>query len=105
MASYKTIAPTIAGLLVGLATMGCGGYGQVSPAAYEHAKALYTASNLQSAASVERAEELIAADLDSGALTAREAGWLRDIVADCRAGNWKAAQKSARQIMEDQVRR
>ena len=90
-------------LLSLIAVTGCG-YGEVSPAAYEHAKSLYTVSNLQSIESIERAAEAIARDLEAGKLSASEAGWLTDICDDCRAARWREAQDAARRMMQDQVR-
>lgn len=99
-AGYRLLA---FGLLA--AVVGCGGYGQVSPAAYEHAKSLYTLSNMRAVASLEGVEAGIEADLESQQITEREAAWLRDICQDCRAGKWREAQAAAREIMDDQVRR
>lgn len=91
------------GLLAGL-MVGCG-YGPISPTAYEHAKSLYTAANLQRESSVEAAETAIAADAVEGTISTREAEWLLAICADCRAADWDAAQAAARRMMEDQATR
>lgn len=91
-------------LLLAVLASGCG-YGPVSPAAFEHAKSLYTLANLQATASLEAAELAIADDASGGAISAREAGWLNEICTACRAEQWKAAQASARRMMEDQADR
>ncbi|MEO1497258.1 MAG: hypothetical protein AAFV43_08925 [Planctomycetota bacterium] len=85
--------------------IGCGGYGVVSPAAYEHAKSLYTLANMRATDSLPAVEQGVSADAESGAVSAKEAAWLRAIVDDCRAGRWKEAQAAARQIMDDQTQR
>lgn len=87
-----------------VATAGCG-YGQVSPAAYDYAQALYALSNRQASERVEEIAAQIAAAAESGDITPREAGWLGSICDKCREADWPAAQKAARAIMQDQVRR
>lgn len=94
---------TLATIALTVLCVGCG-YGEVSPAAYEHSKSLYTVSNLRSSDSVERVAEAIARDLEAGKLSESEAGWLTDICDDCRAARWREAQDAARRIMQDQVR-
>lgn len=91
-------------LLLALFVSGCG-YGPVSPAAYEHAKSLYTLANLQATDSLEAAESAIADDTSAGLVSAREAEWLNDIGTACRDEEWKVAQSAARRMMEDQAGR
>ncbi|MFO0911640.1 MAG: hypothetical protein U0795_01680 [Pirellulales bacterium] len=85
-------------------TTGCGGYGEVSPAAYDHAVALYGLSQRQTEAGLAKVETSIAESLQRGALTDREAKWLRAIVDRAGGGDWTAARGQARRLMQDQVR-
>lgn len=85
-------------------TTGCGGYGEVSPAAYDHAVALYGLSQRQTEAGLAKVETSISESLQRGALTDREAKWLRAIVDRARGGDWTAARGQARRLMQDQVR-
>lgn len=91
-------------LLLALFVVGCG-YGPVSPAAFQHAKALYTVANLQASDGLPALEAKITNDLESGSLSEREADWLRAIAEDCSAARWDVAQTAARQMMEDQAAR
>jgi hypothetical protein len=93
-------------LAIGLTLMvaGCG-YGELSPTAYQYAKALYGLSNRQAGERVEAVRVQIESARTAKEITPREAGWLIDIVDDCEKGRWKTANKSARRMMEDQVRR
>lgn len=91
-------------LLCALLCCGCG-YGEISPTAYEYAKAIYSLSNRRAADKLSAVEAQIAAAAESGQLPPHEAAWLNDFCDDCRAGRWKDAQEASRQMMEDQVRR
>lgn len=91
------------GLVVLLA--GCGGYPEVSPKTYEFAKALYGICNRQQLEKLDPVTEQIEAARDADEITAREAGWLLEIVETAGAGDWTAATAEARRLMEDQVRR
>lgn len=91
-------------LLCALLFCGCG-YSEISPTAYEYAKAIYSLSNRRATDKIAAVEERIAAAAESGELTLNEAGWLNDLCEDCRAGRWEKAQAAARRMMEDQVRR
>ncbi|MEN1678203.1 MAG: hypothetical protein AAGJ46_01315 [Planctomycetota bacterium] len=82
--------------------VGCG-YGPMSPKGNDLALTLYGLANRQAADRVEPVEEKIAAAEEAGELPAHEADWLRAICQQCRDGNWEAAQKQARQMMEDQA--
>lgn len=84
---------------------GCGGYGEVSPKAYEFAKALYSACSRRDGAGLAKIERLVAEAESAGELTSREAGRLADIAEDARGGDWQEAAAAARRMMEDQVRR
>ena len=82
---------------------GCGGYGEVGPGAYEHAKALYSICNRQDASRLEQFASSLKGAADAGEVTANEQEWLAEIVALAQAGDWQEATASARQLMEDQV--
>lgn len=84
---------------------GCSGYGEVSPTAYEYAKALYAISNRQANQKLDPVAKQIEQAESAGEITGREATWLHDIVEDCRQNEWQAASKAARRMMEDQVAR
>ncbi len=83
---------------------GCGGYGEVSPNAYEYAQALYSITNRQSVDGLDRIEEQISTALERSEITETEAPWLKDIVSDAREGNWESANSAARRMMEDQLK-
>lgn len=89
-------------LLGGLMFAGCG-YGEITPRCYDYAKALYSICNRRDADRLEEFAALVEADLQSGELGEQEAGWLRDIADEARAGDWPDAQAAARQLLEDQV--
>lgn len=85
-------------------TAGCGGYGEVSPAAYEHAKALYSITNRKATDQLPRTREAIEAAQKAGDLPSHEAKWLTAIVDQAASGDWKQANQNCRTMMEDQVR-
>ena len=70
------------GLLIGVTLIAGCGYGEVSPQAYECAKALYNVSNRKLASHVPKVQQKIADSLEEGAITAREAKWLEAIAED-----------------------
>lgn len=84
-------------------TLGGCGYGKVSPKTYEFAKALHTTCSRQSPEHLEKAADMIKESHKKGEISDKEAGWLNDIIADARAGNWKTATSQARRMMKDQV--
>lgn len=86
-----------------LAIVGCG-YGEVSPATYGYAKALYTLSNTQAADRIDEVADKIAAAAAAGEVTQREAGWLNEICDQCRSGDWAGAQQAAKRMMRDQAK-
>ncbi len=92
----------IAVVLIALTT-GCGGYSGASPRAYEYAKALYSICNRQADEKLVEVTTQIEADVATEEISPREAGWLKAIVDDAEAGDWKAAMNAARQLMEDQT--
>ncbi len=84
--------------------LGCGGYPEISPAAYQYAKALYSVANRQRSEKLDAVSHQISESQRDGKITEREAEWLRRIIDDARQGEWQTAQQVARQMMDDQVR-
>ena len=87
-----------------LLVAGCGGYGEVSPAAYDIATALYSISNGRAADRLAGISTKIEAAHARGDLTEQEASWLSAIVSDARSGDWAVAAKESRRILADQVK-
>lgn len=92
-------------LMLGLTVTisGCG-YGDVSPMTYEYAKALYSITNRKDATRLDQVKSQIEAALDEEQLSEQEADWLSQIIDNAAAGRWDKANRSARQIMEDQLK-
>jgi hypothetical protein len=90
-------------LTLALSLLGCG-YGEVSPATYQYAKALYSICNRRAEKQLVPASEQIEAARSRDELPEQEAKWLRQIIDDAAGGDWEAATKSARRMMEDQVK-
>jgi len=82
---------------------GCGGYGEVTPKAYQYATAIYSVTNRKAEGRLDELQKLIEASEVSEEITEAESDWLQAIVAEACEGNWEAASKQARAIMEDQV--
>ena len=80
------------------------GYGTVSPDAYQVAQALYSSCLAKSEVRLEAVESTVN---DAGEqpleITAKEQRWLKAMIADAKAGDWRSAAADARQMMEDQV--
>ncbi len=89
-------------LYVPLALVGCG-YGKTSPKAYEIAKALVSICDRQAKDRLDKVAQMVEDAHQVGELSARETEWLRDIIADGRAGNWAKGQAAARELMQAQV--
>ena len=84
--------------------VGCGGYDEVSPHAYEYAKALYSITNRKATDRLASVADGLQASLEDGKLTNEESDLLTGIVRQAEDGDWAAANRVARQLMEDQVR-
>lgn len=82
--------------------VGCG-YGEVSPASYEYAKALYSACNRKSTESLGKIQEDLRRAEEAGDISSQEANWLEDIIRAAENEKWEAAMNSARRMMDDQV--
>ena len=85
------------------AMTGCQQYGDVSPRAYEVAKALYSVCNRQDAPGLAAVEAVISTGVAASELTASEEEWLLAIVEKARAGEWTYAMQDARVMMSEQV--
>ena len=83
--------------------LGCGGYDEISPQAYEYSKALYSICNRSDQARLEQFAAQLASAEEKQELTSTEAAWLNNIVATAQSGDWPSATKEARQLMEDQI--
>ncbi len=88
-----------------LLAAGCGGYGEVSPAAYDIATALYSISNGRATHRLDEVSTIIKAAHTRGELTEDEVSWLNAIVSDARNGDWAPAARESRRILADQVKR
>lgn len=83
---------------------GCGGYGEISPRAYEYATALYAICNRRDESRLDEFSTMLRDDLQAENITEEEADWLADIVGTARTGNWKEATTSARRMLADQIK-
>ena len=83
-------------------TIGCG-YGEISPLAYDYSMALYSITNRRAADRLDGVEEQIHASHAEGKLTDPEQRWLQAIIDDARNGDWAAASRATRRLMEDQL--
>ncbi|MCO6046562.1 hypothetical protein NG895_21910 [Aeoliella sp. ICT_H6.2] len=81
---------------------GCG-YGEVSPQAYEYSKALYSITNRQAEDKLVEVKLQIAQAVERGEITDAEGDLLQAIVDQAADGDWKAANRDARAVMEAQV--
>ena len=96
--------PLLSTLLL-IALAGCSDYQGISPTAYQYAKALYNVTNRKRSEKLDEVNNLITSSKREGTITPKEADWLLEIVDDAREGNWETAQKTARQMMRDQVQK
>ncbi|MDG2409985.1 MAG: hypothetical protein P8M53_13330 [Pirellulales bacterium] len=84
-------------------SVGCSDYQGISPTAYQYAKALYNVTNRKRSEKLDQVSDLIAVSRQDGQITEQEVEWLERIIEDARDGDWQTAQKTARQMMSDQV--
>ena len=96
---------TLSGLSFLALLVGCAQYSTVSSEAYQYSKALYSVCNRRDEPRLAKVAEQIETARAADQLQETEAGWLSDIVATARAGDWQDATKDARQLMEAQVMR
>jgi len=83
--------------------VGCG-YGDIGPEAYSYARAIDAVASRRAADRIDAIESQIDAGTRSGSLAAREAGWLRELLDECRAERWTEARRGARGLLESQAR-
>ena len=95
----------VAALVLGIAlvTAGCGRYPHFSQRAYDISASLYNVCSQQRADKLGDLNQIVEDSLSDGQITADEAGWLSDVIAQAEAGDWQAARLESRTIMEDQV--
>ena len=75
----------------------------MSPATYQFAKALYAVTNRRAEERLPGVKAELHAALEQGRVPHREHQWLAAIIAQAEEGEWKAANRACRQMMEDQV--
>ena len=90
-------------LLLLVSMLGCQRYGEVSPTAYGYAKALYSIANRRDVGRLDLVESQLAVSSRENLLSAREQAWLQQIVSASREGNWTAATRDCRTMMEEQA--
>ena len=82
-----------------------GGYGEVSPDAYKVATALYGTCLSKNEARLDSVTEMLDGDHEQSLeITPTERDWLESMVRTARDGSWNSAAKSARRMMEDQIK-
>jgi len=84
---------------------GCQRYPEMSPRAFEIAKAIDNLCNLKNTDQIPNARQKVNTDLQSGLITDREHGWLMSVLDDAEAGNWEQASATARQLLTSQQNR
>ena len=82
----------------------CNKYGEISPVAYEYAKALYAVTNRKATDRLDDVQQQIENAEDHHELSTKEARWLLQIVQLARQEDWQSASQKARQMMEEQIR-
>ncbi|QDT01100.1 hypothetical protein [Adhaeretor mobilis] len=82
---------------------GCGNSIETGPAAYANLQSLYLVSNQRDAKKLEEVAQHIAEQRQTGEISAAEEESLVEIINDARGGNWQAANKAARALMEAQI--
>ena len=91
-------------LLVAMVLPGCQGYGDVSSEVYDCAQALYSICNRRDQKRLEQLRERIETARQQAEISDKEAEWLLDIILDAGKGEWETACRSARRLLEDQVK-
>ena len=102
MRSRKRLALVV---LVALGLAGGCGYGEVSPATYQYAKALYNITNRKLENRLPAVEQQIAASAEAGDVLPHEVSWLQAIIDSAKNDKWQKAMRAARRMMEDQIDR
>ena len=90
-------------IVILIGTKGCGGYGEVNQLTFQHAKALYADCNSRQPERLEACARMISEAETDDKISAKEAGYLQEIIAAGRSENWEEAQAMARELMNDQA--
>lgn len=93
----------ICGLVATIVYFNRDSYGTVGSRGYEFATALFSACNRRDAATIEKLESMVDSAASRRELTEQEIEWLRGILADANAGDWQAAAKDSRSLLQAQV--
>lgn len=80
------------------------GYGDVSPRGYEYAVAIFSACNQSDEAKLDKISQMVAESLRLQEISLQESQWLNAIIDRGKRGDWKAASREVRRLMEDQVK-
>ncbi|MCA9051479.1 MAG: hypothetical protein KDA89_22225 [Planctomycetaceae bacterium] len=84
---------------------GCGQYGTVNSATFQHAMALSSACNSRRSERLNACANAISQSIATEEISSTEAKYLRDIIVEAEAANWSNAQEMARRLMADQAER
>lgn len=95
----------MAGGLLLFLLAGCSASGELSPIAYDCAKALFSICNRRDVAALDKVRVQIEDSQAAGSISSTEAGQLRSIVAAAEGGNWEAGLNRSRRLLEGQQSR
>lgn len=93
------------GSVLAVGFSGCHRYPEISPQAFELAKAVDNLCNLKNADQVPTARQKVDAELQAGHITEREHGWLMSLLDDAAAERWEQASTEARKLLASQQNR
>ena len=79
------------------------GYGETSQQGYAYSMALFSACNQRDPERLQLISDLIEQDRAAGNVNADEARWLQGIIRRGLSGDWQAANREVRRLMNDQV--
>ena len=80
-------------------------YGEISDRGYQYAAALFSTCNQRDDERLREISQMLADSLQEGDVRSKEAQWLFSIIDDGLAGDWEAASRDVRRLMEDQLER
>lgn len=104
----QVLAATMLAVIVGAAIVYYfvdWGYGETSRKGYEYAKALVSICNQKDEARLAEFSDMLRQAGEQKQLNSNELRWLEGIASQASRGNWSAAQRNARRLLLDQVRR
>jgi len=84
---------------------GCSSPGELSPVAYDSAKALFSICNRKDSEALAKLKAQIDESLATEVISAAEAKQLRQVVVAAEGGNWERGQDRARSLLERQQSR